>query len=379
MRHLRIFDSVSDMETAIASSEIDIMGLAYENGQPVMYCMGITPPTPPTPPAPDYSIPFYIDVRGTLELDDPENLLMSTDGETWTEISVTELSTGRTYFRVASDLEEPQLLYYTEDENSDYDIGGNINSLVTVDFENDTTCYPFDSAFGERAKLKSAGNLILPATTLSSQCYQEMFYGCESLTTAPALPATTLAEGCYSSMFRGCTSLTSAPALPATTLAVECYNAMFYGCESLTAAPALPATTLADYCYANMFTGCTSLTSAPATLPATTLGDNCYEEMFAGCTSLATAPALPATTLAGGCYLNMFNGCTSLTVSSVSNIGLENATTLAESCYDNMFYGIDNGQEMSESDYWGWCNSHLPQGYNKNIHGTLFIYIPSPI
>ena len=34
-----------------------------------------------------------------------------------------------------------------------------------------------------------------------------MFYGCTSLTTAPALPATTLAESCYECMFADCTSL----------------------------------------------------------------------------------------------------------------------------------------------------------------------------
>ena len=349
MKHLRIFDSVSDMNTAIASSEIGILGLAYDNGTPVVKTKVVAP----VPPTPSYSTPFYIDVRGTLELDDPENLLMSTDGETWTEISVAELSTGRTYFRVASDLEEPQLLSYNEDEDSDYDIGGNINSLVKINFENDTNCYYFEEFFLEKSKLKSAGNLILPATTLTIM-------------------------GCYSGMFAGCTSLTTAPALPATTLNGSCYSSMFFGCTSLTTAPELPATTLADDCYDSMFQGCTSLTETPE-LPATILIDNCYSSMFSGCTSLTTAPELPATTLARNCYYGMFNGCTSLTVSSVSNLGLESATTLAESCYSSMFYGIDNGQEMSERDYWGWCNSHLPQGYNKNIHGKLFNYIPDPV
>ena len=68
-----------------------------------------------------------------------------------------------------------------------------------------------------------------------------------------------LSDDCYGYMFYGCTSLTQAPALPATTLADFCYENMFYGCTSLTQAPALPATTLADYCYQNMFRGCTSL------------------------------------------------------------------------------------------------------------------------
>ena len=86
--------------------------------------------------------------------------------------------------------------------------------------------------------------------------YCNLFNGCDSLVSAPALPATTLAIDCYSHMFSSCTNLTQAPALPATTLANYCYNGMFYGCSALTQAPALPATTLAIYCYYNMFSGC---------------------------------------------------------------------------------------------------------------------------
>ena len=172
----------------------------------------------------------------------------------------------------------------------------------------------------------------LPATTLPSQCYNQMFYGCTSLTTAPELPATTLSYGCYSYMFAYCKSLTTALSiLPATTLANDCYNSMFYGCTSLTTAPELPATTLATKCYLQMFNGCTSLTTAPE-LPAIMLVDYCYQSMFAGCTSLTTAPELPATTLADYCYYQMFAGCKSLTTAPELP-----ASTLATSCYYQMF------------------------------------------
>lgn len=167
--------------------------------------------------------------------------------------------------------------------------------------------------------------------SMGNYCYRSMFYGCTSLTTAPALPTTTLASNCYCEMFSGCTSLTTTPALPATTLAIDCYNSMFYGCTSLTAAPALPATTLANFCYYFMFKGCTSLTTAP-TLPATTLEDYCYASMFSDCTSLTIAPALSATTLANHCYNSMFQGCTSLTT-----VPALPATTLASDCYYAMF------------------------------------------
>ena len=91
----------------------------------------------------------------------------------------------------------------------------------------------FNQAFNGNTGLTSAENLILPATTLTYGCYNAMFQGCTSLTTAPVLPATTLASQCYNMMFKGCTSLTTAPELPATTLANSCYTQMFQGCSSL--------------------------------------------------------------------------------------------------------------------------------------------------
>ena len=49
----------------------------------------------------------------------------------------------------------------------------------------------------------------MSATSLANDCYHDMFYGCSSLTSAPALPLTNLVSSCYSGMFYGCTSLTS--------------------------------------------------------------------------------------------------------------------------------------------------------------------------
>ena len=194
---------------------------------------------------------------------------------------------------------------------------GNIMSLISsTDFpncktltENNTFAYLFNSnsyIYNHVSRL-----LMLPATTLASNCYRSMFSGCTSLTTAPTLPATTLTRDCYYLMFNGCTRLIAAPNLPATTLPDYCYYGMFYDCSSLIAAPELPATTLATQCYIDMFWNCTSLTNAPD-LPATTLASNCYRSMFSGCTSLTKAPDLPATTLASYCYRGMFSGCTSL-------------------------------------------------------------------
>lgn len=87
-----------------------------------------------------------------------------------------------------------------------------------------------------------------------------MFKNCTALTTIShnLLPATTLANYCYEGMFSGCTSLTTAVILPATTLTTGCYRFMFQYCSSLLELPALYATILPDYCYDYMFTQKTS-------------------------------------------------------------------------------------------------------------------------
>ena len=203
----------------------------------------------------------------------------------------------------------------TFSSNKPFNASGNIMSLLYGDnFKNKTSLsgknYAFKNLFNFTS-IVNASNLILPATTLAQYCYSNMFNGCTSLISAPALPATTLDQYCYYNMFYNCTSLTSAPALPATTLAKGCYVYMFDSCTSLTKAPALPATTLAENCYIDMFRYCTSLTSAPA-LPATTLAKWCYSGMFSHCTSLTSAPVLQARTLVEGCYQQMFYDCTNL-------------------------------------------------------------------
>ena len=196
--------------------------------------------------------------------------------------------------------------------NVRYSVEGNVMSLLHGDnFKGQTSLegksYALYSLFNSNKNVTSAEKLSLPATTLASNCYRQMFYGCTNLTTAPELPATTLADNCYFYMFQACTNLTTAPELPATTLADYCYQSMFQGCVSLTIAPALRATTLANCCYQSMFDGCTSLTTAPE-LPSTTLKDWCYNNMFNGCTSLSSIKCLATNISASRCTSNWVDG-----------------------------------------------------------------------
>ena len=208
-----------------------------------------------------------------------------------------------------------------------FKVEGNIMSLIYGDnFIGQTTLtgdYTFHCLFKD-TDIVNAENLILPATTLTRSCYEDMFSGCGSLTSAPALPATTLAVHCYYGMFSW-THITSAPALPATTLTEGCYTVMFSNCYFLTSAPALPATTLAYSCYMYMFNNCSSLTSAPV-LPAATLAGQCYIYMFDGCSSLNYVKCLATDISAQNCVYNWLNGV-SATGTFVKDASMQNWAT----------------------------------------------------
>lgn len=156
---------------------------------------------------------------------------------------------------------------------ADVKVYGNIMSLLdATGFATATTLtadYAFMELFQDYSHLIDAGDLQLPATTITNNCYKCMFENCPNLTTAPKK-------------------------LPAMELKSECYNQMFWGCTSLTKTPELPATTLEAYCYYKMFKNCTGLTTAYVKA-AYTVGDNECFEMFYGCT---TAGAVLHTTTA---------------------------------------------------------------------------------
>ena len=114
---------------------------------------------------------------------------------------------------------------------------GNIMSLL--DEEGFTTktdlpngSYVFYGLFKGNTTLVDASELLLPATTLAPACYQVMFQGCTSLTTAPKLPATTLTTSCYYCMFSGCTSLTNAYVKAAYTGEDNACSDMFIDCSA---------------------------------------------------------------------------------------------------------------------------------------------------
>jgi len=410
MKYIRKFSTTSDREAYFANQpipDLPYMHLVESTGE-VFFS------------SPEVDVPLYIKALQNLTVKFGNTYEYSKDNVTWTSAtSSTSISANageRVFFR-ASGLTASSgsgIGKFTI-SSGNCNVGGNVMSMVYgADYKGKTEitqAYQFLRLFINATKIVDASGLALPATTLADRCYNQMFYNCTSLVTAPALPATTLASSCYSYMFYGCTSLVTAPALPATTLASSCYSQMFYGCTSLVTAPAaLPATTLADRCYcdmfysctslenapdikaetladykynggryegccAYMFYGCTSLVNAPA-LPATILNSYCYNYMFYGCTSLVNAPALLATSLAGGCYGYMFSGCTSLV-----NAPALPATTLSSNCYQYMFSGctsLVNAPELPATTLSSGCYGGMFRNCsNLNYIKAMFTTSPS--
>lgn len=144
------------------------------------------------------------------------------------------------------------------------DLEGNIMSLLFGDnFSGKTSLSGYDYAFvytlgGTNLGIVDASNLVLPATTLSTHCYDAMFATCTTLTAPPQLPATTLAPYCYYMMFADCTSLTTAPVLPARILAGTCYQYMFSDCTSLNYVKCLATTISATNCTYRWLNGVSS-------------------------------------------------------------------------------------------------------------------------
>lgn len=86
-----------------------------------------------------------------------------------------------------------------------FKVYGNVMSLLDADNYASLTALTngqhFKNMFTDCSGLTDASKLILPATTLTTGCYQQMFAGCTSLTLAPELPASILVGNCYYSMF----------------------------------------------------------------------------------------------------------------------------------------------------------------------------------
>lgn len=263
MEYIKDFLDVASYEAYIQSEEAVFPNVSLtESDNVVHYNKGV--PVPPVPPIDYRSMPLTIEITDSnegeitiyLSYANDAELSYSLNGGAWTPINSAvylTVNNGDKIQLVGVDNEygtsSPAQSLLNTDLN--FIVYGNVMSLLDkTNFANLTTFpynnNPLKSLFANNIGLISAENLILPATALTDNCYEQMFYYCIRLTTAPELPATVLGEQCYASMFDYCRSLTTAPVLPATTLAEECYAKMFYDCASLNSVTCL-ATDLSAY------------------------------------------------------------------------------------------------------------------------------------
>ena len=109
-----------------------------------------------------------------------------------------------------------------------FNLSGNVMSMLFGDeAEGKIDLTGYDYAFSNlfpKTPVVNVSSNFLPATTLATNCYMGMFYGCTSLVQTPELPATTLADGCYNRMFYGCTSLNYIKMLATDISATLCLN-----------------------------------------------------------------------------------------------------------------------------------------------------------
>ena len=122
--------------------------------------------------------------------------------------------------------------------------------------------------------------------TRGSYCFTGLFMSCASLISPPLLPATTLTQNCYVSMFRECPNLrTAVRSLPATKTTTGCYNRMYQDCPSLLTASDMAATSSASNCFRYMYRNCAALAKGPA-IRLRPQSERACQEMFYGCSAL---------------------------------------------------------------------------------------------
>ena len=305
-------------------------------------------------------------------------------------------------------------------------VKGNIENLLdyaTVSAGNHPTMadYCYQYLFGGQVSLFATAlnnldvsELELPATTLTTGCYDYMFAGCSNgldvvdygFTKAPIMAKDITAMSySYRGMFQNCSHLTDISTIsldggtpsnysyaymfqntgittaPKLTVGIGSGNYachyMFSGCTSLSNVSqiTLSGSYLGDYCYSYMFSGCTMLVAAPSMSTSNNMsGTYCYYRMFNGCTSLTTVPTLSATTLTTGCYAGMFQGCTSLVSGDAINAIFSPARTLATYCYQNMFMnctGLTTIPALPATTLQDYCYAGLFYGCT-NINTTSY-------
>ena len=106
--------------------------------------------------------------------------------------------------------------------------------------------------------LKGKDNLDGADAIEANNAFYGLFAGADKLVNNDerllVLPATTLTEGCYQDMFNGCKGIEKAPERPAPKLEKNCYQEMFFDCSKLNSVKCLATDISAEGCTKNWLT-----------------------------------------------------------------------------------------------------------------------------
>lgn len=130
----------------------------------------------------------------------------------------------------------PQELLVTFSINKEYNAFG-LCPLVNINISTPETLISGKVILSfATTPIKDASNIIIPEPEepIDLNIYYGMFFNCSSLIAAPqSLPSKMPAHMGFRGMFAGCVALKTAPVLPAKTITTDGYQEMFEDCSSL--------------------------------------------------------------------------------------------------------------------------------------------------
>jgi hypothetical protein len=337
MRYLKKFETLGEYEMFRASAEFVKPNVSLI-GTEVKFT-GFDPP-------------LYVEAIEDLTVSFSTNAIQySLDKANWVDLpaatATPTISAGqKVYFKASGLTATSSAGIGTFSMTAPCNVGGNIMSMSHgddyVNATEITQSYQFYSLFKNAANIVSAENLVLPATTLTSYCYDALFYQCTSLTKSfSVLPATIVPTGAYSTIFRDCSNLQDAPEILATSIGAYGCKAMFSGCKKLVKAPSALYAKSPNQSYDSMFYDCYILEVAPV-IYAETLASYCCSDMFRNCRKLSYIKAMFITEPSSSYTSNWVNGV------ATSGTFVKNAAATWENSFGNS--AIPSGWTVETAD-----------------------------
>ncbi len=211
-------------------------------------------------------------------------------------------------------------------------------------------CYNSKAGTG----IHTAGDITVSGT-VAAQGLNDIYSGCQFLTTAPNVIAggimsndVTATGGCYR-MFSGLTGLTSAGYLQAGTIGSFGCQQMFQGCTNLVRMDSIMVDSIGTQGCVNMFYyDNTKFAKAPK-ITAGIIGDKgCYRMMNCS-TAIQKADTIRAGKVCQDGCLEMFYGCTKLAASpyiKIDSVGQTGCKNMFYGCYKDASNGIQTADSI---------------------------------